>query len=133
VQARGVLDALPLAYEFKRVAPSGLWHALSPWRPVNPTERFGTAQSQFYPPWPDFAVSIGRLTMALVREATARRLLWDRSGSSPYPAFLAHADAFLAPADAVNMTGEPSATGKPVYVFTPAGGSPKFVRFHEAH
>jgi len=261
VQARGLLDALPLAYEIKRVAPSGLWHALSPWGPVNPTERFGTPQSQFHPPWPDFAVSIGRLTtpylrrlkqvagfttftvilqnprvpaktadlfwvpqhdtmrgpnvittitpphsfslerlrelraqlppdiaalpkprvavllggpngtfnytrvalarlgaalrtlaaqgaglmvtpsrrtplavMAFVREATAgsRRLLWDGSGSNPYPTFLAHADAFIAPADSVNMTGEPCATGKPVYVFTPAGGSPKFVRFHEA-
>ena len=30
------------------------------------------------------------------------------------------------------MTGEPCATGKPVYVFEPEGGSPKFTRFHEA-
>ena len=30
------------------------------------------------------------------------------------------------------MTGEPCATGKPVYVFAPEGGSPKFTRFHEA-
>ena len=71
---------------------------------------------------------------AFVREATAGvpRLLWDGEGANPYPAFLAHADAFIAPADSVNMTGEPCATGKPVYVFAPEGGSPKFTRFHEA-
>ena len=71
---------------------------------------------------------------AFVREATAvrSRLLWDGEGANPYPAFLAHADAFIVPADSVNMTGEPCATGKPVYVFAPDGGSPKFTRFHEA-
>ena len=71
---------------------------------------------------------------AFVREATAgmQRLLWDGEGANPYPAFLAHADAFIVPADSVNMTGEPCATGKPVYVFAPDGGSPKFTRFHEA-
>jgi mitochondrial fission protein ELM1 len=71
---------------------------------------------------------------AFVQEATAgmRRLLWNGEGANPYPYFLAHADAFIAPADSVNMTGEPCATGKPVYVFAPEGGSPKFTRFHEA-
>ena len=59
-------------------------------------------------------------------------LLWDGESANPYPAFLAHADAFIVPADSVNMTGEPCATGKPVYVFAPEGGSPKFTRFHEA-
>jgi uncharacterized protein len=261
VQSRGVFDALRLDYEIKRVAPAGLWQALSPWGPVSPAERFGAPQSQFHPPWPDFAVATGRLTtpyirrlkqlagfttytvilqnpkvpantadlfwvpehdhrrgpniitaltaphsfsrerlralraqlppniaalpsprvavllggpngdfaytkaslaclaaalrtlalqgaglmitpsrrtpppvVAFLREATAgaRRFLWDGSGDNPYPAFLAHADAFIAPADSVNMTGEPCATGKPVYVFSPTGGSAKFVRFHEA-
>jgi uncharacterized protein len=259
VQARGVFDALRLDYEIKHVFPSGIWQALSPWGPVDPAERFGAPQSRFCPPWPDFAMSIGRLTtpyirrlkqltglatytvilqdprvgaktadlfwvpehdmrrgpnvittltaphsftrerlrqlrahlpsdiaalpkprvavllggpngyfnytkpvlarlaaalgrlaaqgaglmvtpsrrtprevLGFVRDATAgtRRLLWDGSGDNPYPAFLAHADAFIVPADSVNMTGEPCATGKPVYVFTPAGGSTKFARFH---
>ena len=69
-----------------------------------------------------------------VREATAGtpRLFWDGEGDNPYPQFLAHADAFIVPANSVNMTGEPCATGKPVYVFEPEGGSPKFARFHEA-
>src|SRR5262249_36531112 len=72
--------------------------------------------------------------VAFVREATAgtRRFLWDGSGDNPYPTVLAHPDAFIAPADSVNMTGEPCATGKPVYVFSPTGGSAKFLRFHEA-
>jgi uncharacterized protein len=261
VQARGVFDALRLDYEIKHVVPSGIWQALSPWGPVDPAERFGAPQSRFRPPWPDFAMSIGRHTtpyirrlkqlaglatftvilqdpgvaaktadlfwvpehdmrrgpnvittltaphsftherlrrlrahlpsdiaalprprvavllggpngyfaytkpvlgrlagalgtlpaqgaglmvtpsrrtppevLAFVRDTTAgtRRLLWDGSGDNPYPAFLAHADAFVVPADSVDMTGEPCATGKPVYVFTPAGGSSKFARFHAA-
>lgn len=57
---------------------------------------------------------------------------WDLMGENPYPSFVAHADAFLAPADSINMTGEPCATGRPVYVFHPDGGSAKFSRFHEA-
>lgn len=76
--------------------------------------------------------------IACARKATegANCIFWDMSGDNPYPSFLAHADTFLAPADSVNMTGEPCATGKPVYVFHPDGGSAKFNRFHcalEAH
>jgi hypothetical protein len=71
---------------------------------------------------------------ALVRDATAggQRLFWSGEGDNPYPHFLAHADALIAPADSVNMVGEACATGKPVYVFEPEGGSPKRARFHEA-
>jgi uncharacterized protein len=256
-----VFDALELKYQMKRVDPSGIWRVLAPWGPVDPLERFGTAASQFHPPWPDFAVAVGRQTTpyirrlkrlagraaytiilqdprvgaeaadlfwvpehdqmrgpnvittltaphsftarrlvelrrsmppeiaalpsprvavslggpngyyrytraalanlasalksvaalgaglmitasrrtpprisALVREATAgtRRWFWDGTGENPYPAFLAHADAFIAPADSVNMVGEPCATGRPVYVFELEGGSPKFARFHAA-
>jgi uncharacterized protein len=67
-----------------------------------------------------------------VEQATASRprILWDGTGDNPYPAFLAHADALVVTADSVNMTGEACATGRPVYVFTPAGGSAKFDRFH---
>jgi mitochondrial fission protein ELM1 len=260
-QTRGVFDALGLAYDIKRVDPSGIWKVLSPWGPVDPAERFGTAASRFCPPWPEFAIAAGRLTTpyirrlkrvagratytvilldpkvgaaaadlfwvpehdrrrgpnvfttltaphgftagriaelrrsmppdiaalpsprvavalggpngdyrygpaalahlasalrslaglgaglmitpsrrtpaeigALVRDATreARCLFWNGEGENPYPHFLAHADAFIAPADSVNMTGEPCATGRPVYVFAPEGGSPKFARFHQA-
>jgi len=75
-----------------------------------------------------------RRLLDAVRRATegAPHLIWDGSGENPYPAFLAHADHFIVTADSVNMTGEPCATGKPVWVFEPSGGSPKFRRFHEA-
>jgi uncharacterized protein len=62
----------------------------------------------------------------------APRILWQGDGDNPYPQFLAHADMLVVTADSVNMTGEACATGKPVYVFLPSGGSPKFQRFHEA-
>lgn len=60
------------------------------------------------------------------------RILWDSTGANPYPQFLAHADLLVVTADSVNMTGEACATGRPVYVFEPSGGSAKFRRFHEA-
>jgi hypothetical protein len=261
VQTRGVFDALGLEYQVKRVDPSGLWKMLSPYGPVSPAEGFGTAASQFHPPWPDFAIAVGRLTTpyirrlkrlagrrtytvilqdpkvgtgvadlfwvpehdtlrgpnvittltaphsftparlaelrrsmppeiaalpaprvavslggpdgnyrytpaALARLAAAlaslgalgaglmitpsrrtpaevsqavragtegmRRLFWDGAGDNPYPHFLAHADAFVAPADSVNMVGEACATGKPVFLFAPEGGAPKRARFHAA-
>src|SRR5882672_9681593 len=67
VQTRGVFDALQLECEVKHVAPTGLWQAFSPWGPVSPAERFGTLHSQFRPPWPEFAISIGRLTTPYIR------------------------------------------------------------------
>jgi uncharacterized protein len=261
VQTRGVFDALGLTYQVKPVNPKGLWRLLSPYGPVSPAERFGTPASQFHPPWPDFAIAVGRLTTpylralrrcagrqtytvilqdpkvgtgaadlywvpehdtlrgpnvittltsphsftpgriaelrrtmpadiaalpaprvavmlggpngdyrytpgtlahlasglkalaglgaglmitpsrrtpadiaAFVRDATEgpHRIFWSGEGDNPYPSFLAHADALVAPADSVNMVGEACATGKPVYVFEPEGGSPKFARFHAA-
>ncbi len=261
VQARGVFDALRLDYETIPVAPTGLWQLLAPWGPVPPAERFGTPQSRFKPPWPEFAIAVGRLTtpyirrlkqaaglgtytiilldpkvgtraadlywvpehdrlrgpnvittltaphsfgpqrlvelrasmpadiarlpsprvavflggtsreyrytssalarlasalgslaglgaglmitpsrrtpatvMACVEAATAKaqRIVWRGEGKNPYAQFLAHADCFIAPADSINMTGEPCATGRPVYVFEPDGGSAKFARFHAA-
>lgn len=62
----------------------------------------------------------------------APRILWTGGDDNPYANFLAAADALIVTADSVNMCGEACATGRPVYVFTPSGGSPKFSRFHEA-
>ena len=64
--------------------------------------------------------------------ATSPRILWNGLTANPYADFLAQADALIVTADSVNMTSEAAATGRPVYVFTPAGGTPKFNRFHEA-
>ena len=74
-----------------------------------------------------------RLVRAADRATEGRpRILWDGNGPNPYPLFLAHADVLVVTADSVNMCGEACATGRPVYVFTPSGGSPKFTRFHAA-
>jgi uncharacterized protein len=74
-----------------------------------------------------------RLIRAADRATAARpRILWDGAGPNPYAAFLAHADMLVVTADSVNMTGEACATGRPVYVFEPSGGSAKFSRFHDA-
>jgi len=72
-----------------------------------------------------------RLLRAVTRATEGRpRMIWDGEGANPYPYFLAHADRFVVTGDSVNMTGEPLATGKPVWVFEPSGGSAKFARFH---
>lgn len=72
--------------------------------------------------------------MAAVETATrgSPRMIWDGTGNNPYPDMLAAADMLLVTADSVNMTGEACATGRPVYVFEPSGGSAKFRRFHDA-
>lgn len=261
VQTHGIANALGLDIVVKRVAPTGLHKLLSPWIGVARAERFGSPGSTFAPPWPDIAMSIGRLTTPYIRELKRRagaatftvilqnpkvplrtadlfwvpehdklrgdnvitsltaphgfsderlaalrgsiparyadlkhprvaimlggsngdytytpaaldrlehairalgnsgatllitpsrrtepaiverariasaafpHVFWDMSGENPYPHFLTCADAFLVPADSINMTGEPCATGKPVYVFHADGGSPKFSRFHDA-
>jgi len=261
VQAQGVAEALGLAYDMKRVRPKGIWKFAAPWAPVAPAERFGEPGSQFAPPWPDIAISLGRGSVPYMRALRRRageetftvvlqdpktglgtadmiwvpihdrlrgpnvfttltaphsftaqhlaelrrvvppaiaalphprvavvlggknavykfrdeddehlanalaclgrlgasflitpsrrthgrllevveratrdfpRILWDGSGANPYGAFLAHADLLVVTADSVNMTGEACATGRPVLVFTPSGGSAKFRRFHAA-
>jgi uncharacterized protein len=72
--------------------------------------------------------------LAAVDQATAAnpRILWREQGANPYPDFLAQADVLIATADSVNMCSEIAATGRPAYVFYPAGGTPKFARFHAA-
>jgi mitochondrial fission protein ELM1 len=62
----------------------------------------------------------------------AQGFFWSGEGDNPLPLLLAHADAFLVPADSISMTGEACVTGRPIYVFHPEGGSAKFARFHEA-
>lgn len=50
---------------------------------------------------------------------------YDGRGENPYTAMLALADAVVVTADSTNMLGEAAASGKPVLVFSPAGGHPK--------
>lgn len=85
-----------------------------------------------------FLITASRRTPATLLEAVraaigeAPHILWDGGGENPYERFLALGDIFVVTADSVNMTGEACATGRPVYVFEPDGGSAKFSRFHEA-
>lgn len=69
-----------------------------------------------------------------LREAVAGRnaFFWDGSGQNPYPDFLAHADMFVITADSVSMTCEAASTGRPIFIFSPSGGSAKFNHFHAA-
>lgn len=87
-----------------------------------------------------FLITASRRThpelLAAVDTATAQapRVLWrgEQDGTNPYADFLAKADHFVVTADSVNMTGEACATGRPIYVFHPSGGSAKFKRYHES-
>jgi mitochondrial fission protein ELM1 len=68
---------------------------------------------------------------AAIRDTVATHggFFWDGSGDNPYRAMLANADCIVATADSVNMVGEAVATGRPVLVFTPGGGTAKIHRF----
>ena len=72
--------------------------------------------------------------LAVLREALAGLSceIWDGTGENPYFGYLGLADAIVATADSVNMVTEACATGKPVLVFHPPGGSAKFRRFHRS-
>src|ERR1019366_2449292 len=59
--------------------------------------------------------------------------VWDGAGDNPYAQILAHAEAILVTGDSVNMVGEATATGAPVYVFAPSGGDGgKIARYIDA-
>lgn len=55
--------------------------------------------------------------------------IWDGKGENPYPALLALSQAVVVTADSVNMVGEALATGRPVHLVRPSGGSRKIDRF----
>ncbi len=59
-------------------------------------------------------------------------IVWDGTGDNPYFGFLGSADAVIVTCDSVNMVGEATFTGKPVYVIELEGGSAKFRRFLNA-
>jgi mitochondrial fission protein ELM1 len=62
----------------------------------------------------------------------APAFIWDGSGANPYAQIIAHADVMLVTGDSVNMVGEATATGAPVYVFGPSGGADKIARYLDA-
>jgi uncharacterized protein len=99
-------------------------------------DRFAIALGSLAALGASFMITPSRRThqrlLRVVEQATSGspRCLWDGAGDNPYPNFLAHADQLIVTADSVNMCGEACATARPVYVFKPSGGSPKFDRFH---
>ena len=99
---------------------------------------FLAALSRILPHVGSVLVTPSRRTPATLLNAVRQSLtpiphvIWDGEGTNPYPHMLACADLLIVTADSVNMTGEACATGRPVYVFEPNGGSAKFNRFHEA-
>lgn len=72
------------------------------------------------------------LETALDATTKANRTVWDGTGPNPYEDFLSASDATIITADSISMASEACATGRPVYIFKPDGGSAKFSRFHEA-
>ncbi len=93
VQTHGIANALGLAITVKRVTPRGLHKLLSPWIGVPSGERFGQPGSTFAPPWPDIAMSIGRLTTPYIRE------LKRRAGAATFTVILQNPKVPLRTAD----------------------------------
>jgi mitochondrial fission protein ELM1 len=62
----------------------------------------------------------------------APAFVWDGAGDNPYAQILANAETILVTGDSVNMVGEATATGAPVYVFEPSGGGGKIGRYLDA-
>ncbi|MDF2117469.1 mitochondrial fission ELM1 family protein [Roseiarcaceae bacterium H3SJ34-1] len=69
------------------------------------------------------------LTQAIRSAVAGHAFVWDGSGDNPYVQILANAEAIVVTGDSVNMVGEACATGAPVHVYEPSGGSPKITRF----
>ncbi|OYU49947.1 MAG: nucleoside-diphosphate sugar epimerase [Rhizobiales bacterium PAR1] len=69
------------------------------------------------------------LEAARTRIESAGGWFWDGTGENPYRALLANAESLVVTAESVNMVGEALATGKPVHLFRPGGGSRKIDQF----
>jgi mitochondrial fission protein ELM1 len=92
-QGRGIFEAMRLDYATKHVRPGRLQQMLAPYAPVARSERFGTEASTFAPPWPDFAVAAGRLTVPYVRA------LKQHAGRATYTIILQNPKVPLSTAD----------------------------------
>jgi mitochondrial fission protein ELM1 len=71
----------------------------------------------------------GIITRAL---AGTDAVIWDGKGENPYFAYLGLADHVIATEDSASMVSEAATTGKPISILRLAGGSPKFIRFHQS-
>jgi len=105
---------------------------------IEESSRLGASLASLAVLGASFLITTSRRTpshaLDAARKATrdTKRIVWRGSGPNPYENWLAHGDIFVVTADSINMTGEACATGKPVYVFEPHGGSAKFNAFHDS-
>lgn len=67
-QALGIVEALGVAPDLRRVAPRALYACLAPFGPVDPSEAPGRAGSPIAAPYPDIAIAAGRRTLPYLRE-----------------------------------------------------------------
>ncbi len=132
--ANNILDSLPYPRVMIAIGgPNGVYNFTS-----EPLNNFVNAIQDLGKLGASFMVTPSRRTprdlLKIVEKATRDRprVMWDGTGDNPYQQYLANADYLIVTADSINMTGEACATGRPVYVFTPDGGSSKFDKFHEA-
>lgn len=104
-QCMGVVEALGLEAEVKRVIPEGIFKWLAPWAPVAPGERFGQPGSLFAPPWPAFAFATGRTTVPYIRA------LKRRASLATYTVILMDPRTGAASADLIWVPGHDSRRG----------------------
>lgn len=75
------------------------------------------------------AEALDAIRAALADAPPDSAFVWDGAGENPYGQMLANADALLVTGDSVNMVSEAAATGAPVHVYEPSGGSEKVTSF----
>lgn len=92
-QGRGIFEAMGLDYAVKHIRPGRLQQFLAPYAPVARSERLGAEGSTFAPPWPDFAVAAGRLTVPYIRA------LKQHAGRATYTIILQDPKVSLSTAD----------------------------------
>jgi mitochondrial fission protein ELM1 len=70
-QCLGVVEALGVTPEIRRVAPRPPFSWLMPWGPIDPREAPGRPGSPLAPPWPDLVVASGRRAVPYLRAIAA--------------------------------------------------------------
>ena len=81
---------------------------------------------------PSRRTGLGKTAILKEMLADSPAIVWDLTSENPYFAYMGLADAFIVTCDSVNMLGEATFTGKPVYAYRLPGGTAKFQRFQEA-
>lgn len=81
---------------------------------------------------PSRRTGLGKVSILREELADLPAIVWDLTGENPYFPYMGLADAFIVTCDSVNMLGEATFTGKPVYAYRLPGGTPKFKQFQEA-